>query len=90
MSPITITPRFKPEYQLPGEGTTNGWWNPEGDHRFKLNCNVTAAYYSDGSVVPSKSRAGAAARRALWLFGEIGRFQEEMRCGDRSVFSSYF
>ena len=43
--------RFRPEYQLPQDDQNpNGWWNPEGDHRFTLRCNVTGAHYADGST----------------------------------------
>jgi hypothetical protein len=40
---------FKPEYQQPGSGQANGWWNPHGnaDWRF-IGCAVTAASYADG------------------------------------------
>lgn len=42
---------FKPEYQLPGPGTTNGWWNPSGDANWRLlGCTITGAYRTDGTV----------------------------------------
>lgn len=32
---------FQPSFQEPGEGSTNGWWNPEGGATFTfLNCEV--------------------------------------------------
>jgi hypothetical protein len=41
---------FMPNFQLPGEGTMNGWWNPNGDHRFEFACPATAVLYGDGTV----------------------------------------
>src|ERR1051325_2017712 len=41
---------FDPSFQLPGPGTTNGWWNPQGDHRFELTCSATTARYGDGTI----------------------------------------
>src|SRR5271166_1418 len=46
---------FKPNFQLPGSGTTNGWWNPQGDHRFEFLCPATAVQYGDGTVAASGS-----------------------------------
>lgn len=40
----------KPNYQQPGPGATNGWWNPEGSGSFRLvDCRVTRVSYGDGS-----------------------------------------
>ena len=46
---------FKPNFQLPGPGTTNGWWNPEGDGGFKLLCPATTVHYGDGTVAAAGS-----------------------------------
>jgi hypothetical protein len=41
---------FKPNYQQPGPGATNGWWNPDGSGSFRLvDCRVTRVCYGDGS-----------------------------------------
>jgi hypothetical protein len=41
---------FKPNYQHPGSGGTNGWWNPTGTAawRFK-DCTVQQVFYRDGT-----------------------------------------
>lgn len=43
---------FDRRFQLPQAGRTdwNGWWNPQGDHRFEVNCPVTAVRYGDGAA----------------------------------------
>jgi hypothetical protein len=41
---------FEKIFQTPGPGTTNGWWNPEGDHHFTFDCGVTTAHYGDGTA----------------------------------------
>jgi hypothetical protein len=46
---------FQPNFQLPGPGMTNGWWNPKGDHRFEFACAVTAVHYIDGTVASTGS-----------------------------------
>lgn len=46
---------FDPSFQLPGPGTTNGWWNPQGDHRFEFVCPVTALHYGDGTAAAAGS-----------------------------------
>jgi hypothetical protein len=43
--------RFRSDYQLWGAGDSNGWWNPNGSGAWRfVGCNVTRAYYEDGSV----------------------------------------
>ncbi|MDQ0462866.1 hypothetical protein QO010_000614 [Caulobacter ginsengisoli] len=46
--------RFKrPNDQLPGPGTTNGWWQPEGTGAWRLsNCRITGCASSDTSGKP--------------------------------------
>jgi len=41
---------FQPNYQQPGSGATNGWWNPTGTAtwRFK-DCTVQQVFYGDGT-----------------------------------------
>jgi hypothetical protein len=41
---------FLPNYQQPGSGATNGWWNPTGSAawRFK-NCTIQQVFYGDGT-----------------------------------------
>ena len=42
---------FQPNYQQPGPGTTNGWWNPDGSGSFRLvDCQVTRVCYADGTT----------------------------------------
>src|SRR5690242_7010326 len=42
---------FKKSYQQPGQGATNGWWNPDGSGSFRLvDCRVTRVCYADGST----------------------------------------
>lgn len=44
------TNRFRSNYQLPGEGASNGWWNPRGTGAFRFrNCSVRSVTYRDGS-----------------------------------------
>ena len=44
------TARFRANYQLPGAGATNGWWNPQGTGAFRLRgCTVRSVVYRDGS-----------------------------------------
>ncbi len=43
---------FQANYQLWGEGTDNGWWNPTGSGAFRLkDCKVTSVVFRDGSRV---------------------------------------
>jgi len=45
---------FHPDFQLPETPTAdNGWWNPMGDHRFTLSCQITGGRYLDGSAIPA-------------------------------------
>lgn len=54
---------FKPNYQLRQDPQSpvqpnNGWWNPDGDGVWRLlGCNVTTAFMSDGTAVPSTDPA---------------------------------
>ncbi len=40
---------FDPTFQLFGFNTSNGWWNPNGDHRFEFACRATSLQYGDGT-----------------------------------------
>lgn len=43
---------FKPNFDQPGRGATNGWWNPRGTGAWRLiDCRVTSATYADGTAV---------------------------------------
>jgi hypothetical protein len=43
---------FKPNFQQPGRGTTNGWWNPDGTGSFRLvGCTVQSVAYGGASGV---------------------------------------
>jgi Ferritin-like len=43
---------FQANYQLWGEGTENGWWNPTGSGAFRLkDCKVTSVVFQDGARV---------------------------------------
>ncbi|GGN12067.1 hypothetical protein GCM10010967_55040 [Dyadobacter beijingensis] len=42
---------FKPNFQEPGKGATNGWWNPEGGAVFDFqNCAVKQIFLPDGTT----------------------------------------
>lgn len=44
------TTRFQGNFQVPGAGATNGWWNPRGSAAWRfLNCTVQQVQYSDGT-----------------------------------------
>jgi hypothetical protein len=62
---------FQPNFQLPGPGTTNGWWNPEGNGGFKLLCPATAVHYGDGtSAAPGSDPALAATVQSAETLGK--------------------
>lgn len=43
---------FEPSFQIPGQGASNGWWNPEGGATFGFqNCQVMQVTNEDGTVV---------------------------------------
>jgi hypothetical protein len=43
---------FKPNFDDPGQGATNGWWNPRGTGTWRLiDCAVTGATYANGDPV---------------------------------------
>lgn len=43
---------FKPNFQQPGPGATNGWWNPDGTGSFRLvGCTVQSVAYGGASGV---------------------------------------
>lgn len=43
---------FEPSFQLPGQGASNGWWNPEGGATFSFqNCSVMQVTKEDGTIV---------------------------------------
>jgi len=42
---------FQPNYQDYGQGTENGWWNPDGTGNWRLiGCKVVSVTYRDGST----------------------------------------
>ncbi|WP_316822549.1 hypothetical protein [Pedobacter gandavensis] len=42
--------KFQPNYQDYGEGTKNGWWNPDGTGNWRLlDCVINSVTYKDGS-----------------------------------------
>jgi len=42
---------FKPNFQEPGQGASNGWWNPEGGAVFDFqNCTVQQIFLPDGTT----------------------------------------
>jgi hypothetical protein len=45
------TSRFQSNYNLPGPGTSNGWWNPGGTAAWRFfGCTVKQVVYKDGTV----------------------------------------
>jgi hypothetical protein len=47
---------FQPNFQQPGQGATNGWWNPEGGAVFDFqNCSVKQIFLPDGTTQTSHS-----------------------------------
>jgi hypothetical protein len=47
---------FQPNFQQPGRGATNGWWNPEGGAVFDFqNCSVKQIFLPDGTTQTSHS-----------------------------------
>lgn len=47
---------FQPNFQEPGQGATNGWWNPEGGAVFDFqNCSVRQIFLPDGTTQASPS-----------------------------------
>jgi hypothetical protein len=47
---------FKPNFQEPGQGATNGWWNPEGGAVFDFqNCSVRQIFLPDGTTQSTPS-----------------------------------
>ena len=43
---------FEPSFQVPGQGASNGWWNPEGGATFGFqNCNVMQVTNEEGNVI---------------------------------------
>ncbi|SEJ58413.1 hypothetical protein SAMN05216327_11372 [Dyadobacter sp. SG02] len=47
---------FQPNFQEPGQGATNGWWNPEGGAVFDFqNCSVKQLFLPDGTTQASPS-----------------------------------
>lgn len=45
------TSRFQSNYNLPGPGASNGWWNPGGTAAWRFfGCTVTQVVYKDGTV----------------------------------------
>jgi hypothetical protein len=47
---------FEPSFQLPGQGSSNGWWNPEGGATFSFeNCRVMRVTKEDGTIAEDLS-----------------------------------
>ncbi|HWV28165.1 MAG TPA: hypothetical protein VN038_00875 [Dyadobacter sp.] len=47
---------FQPNFQDPGQGATNGWWNPEGGAVFDFqNCVVKQIFLPDGTTQASQA-----------------------------------
>lgn len=47
---------FQPNFQEPGQGATNGWWNPEGGAVFDFqNCSVRQLFLPDGTTQTAAS-----------------------------------
>ncbi|MEE8302307.1 MAG: hypothetical protein V3S24_07715 [Candidatus Tectomicrobia bacterium] len=41
---------FRSNYQLPGSGASNGWWNPRGTGAWRFfDCKVGSVWYQDGT-----------------------------------------
>lgn len=50
---------FEPSFQLPGQGSSNGWWNPDGGATFGFqNCQVMQVTAEDGTVITDSSLDG--------------------------------
>ncbi len=48
---------FKPDFQKPGQGATNGWWNPEGGAVFDFqNCRIRQLSLPDGTILSHPSQ----------------------------------
>lgn len=44
------TAKFRSNYQMFGQGATNGWWNPQGTGAWRFqDCRVTRVIYSNGT-----------------------------------------
>jgi hypothetical protein len=51
---------FDPDFQKPGVGATNGWWQPAGTGAWRLlDCHVTRACRSDGLAASSRDEDSA-------------------------------
>jgi hypothetical protein len=45
------TRNFRSNYQLPGAGASNGWWNPNGSGAWRFRgCSVQSVVYRDGTT----------------------------------------
>lgn len=45
------TADFRSNYQMPGPGASNGWWNPTGSGAWRFrDCTVQSVVYSDGTT----------------------------------------
>jgi rubrerythrin len=45
------TSNFRSNYQLPGSGVDNGWWNPNGSGAWRFRgCTVQSVVYRDGTT----------------------------------------
>lgn len=48
---------FQPNYQDYGQGTNNGWWNPDGTGNWRLiGCKVISVTYKDGTSTDDPSK----------------------------------
>jgi hypothetical protein len=51
---------FNPDFQRPGQGTDNGWWQPAGTGAWRLlDCQVTRACHADGSAASTPTEDSA-------------------------------
>ena len=51
---------FQPNFQLPGPGATNGWWQPAGTGAWRLvDCQVTRACRADGPATSNSAEDSA-------------------------------
>ncbi|QQD12162.1 hypothetical protein [Sphingobacterium sp. UDSM-2020] len=50
---------FEPSFQLPGQNSSNGWWNPDGGATFGFqNCQVMQVTAEDGTIITDSSLDG--------------------------------
>lgn len=50
---------FESSFQIPGQGATNGWWNPEGGATFGFqNCTIQQATNENGTTITDPALDG--------------------------------